>query len=223
VSFAFKPVGPEQKILTEARQLLGANMADYVLSGLGEAQVTNCRVFASKGTVRDIGDVTYRFEVRSDSAQGLPAGRDPIVMAALIGLLRERQPIDDAVTFGVGPMLETLRWPQSIESHMTVTRAVEKYAATTYCLIDRPLPEGEGIRSHFRRLVISYEITSKPAAGKAKVSETAVRVQFWPYFVNSFALARKSFLGVEFQTLRGIEEVPCVDVGRVHAEGLERR
>lgn len=211
----FKLTGIEQEVLTGARRLLGPNLADYLLSGLGEAQVTHRRAFMAQSASLGAEQVTYRFEMRGDSAQGLPAGRDPVVMAALIGLLRERQPMDDAVTFSVNSMLETLRWPQSKESHRTVTRAVERYAATTYCLIDQPLPEKECIGSYFRRLVISYETISKPSVAKVKVPETAVRVQFWPYFVNSFALARKSFLGVEFQALLGIEESP--------AEGADRR
>lgn len=211
----YNPTDIERRVLNGARQLLGSNLADYLLSGLGATQGTHCRAFIAQDASPGNDQVARRFETRGDSAQGLPAGRDPVVMAALIGLLRERQPMDDAVAFDVGSMLETLGWPRNKESHLTVLRAVERYAGMTYCLVDYPLPEGEGAGSYFRRLVISYETVSKPAAAKAKVPETAVRVQFWPYFVNSFALARKSFLGVDFQTLLGIEEA--------HAERAELR
>jgi hypothetical protein len=204
----FKLTVVEQGVLTGTRQLLGPHLADYLLSGMGEAQATHCRAFVTHDASPGNDRVTYRFEMGSDSAQGLPTGRDPIVMAALISLLRERQLMDDAVAFDVGSMLDTLGWPRNKESHLALLRAVERYAGTTYCLIDHPLPEGEGAGSYFRRLVISYETVSKPAAAKVKVPETAVRVQFWPYFVNSFVLARKSFLGVEFHTCGGLRRYP---------------
>lgn len=198
----------EQGVLSTARGLLGPNLADYLLSGLGETQVTSRRTFTTSGPAQQGGEVPYQFEMSSDSAQGLPIGHDPLVMAVLIGLLRERQPMDETITFGMDDMLKILQWPQGKESKLMVTRAVERYAATTYCLIDQPLPE-EARSSRFRRLVIGFEVVSKPAAGKRGASKVTIKVQFWPYFINAFILhGRKHFLGIEFHGLGKVHLIP---------------
>jgi hypothetical protein len=198
----------EQSVLNNARRLLGPNLADYLLSGLGETRITHRRAFRALGSSAGSEGVTYRFEMVSDSKEGLPIERDPLVMAVLINFLRERQPMDEKVGFDIDDMLKILQWPQSKESHLMVTRAVERYASTTYCLIDQPLPE-EASGSQFKRLVIGYETISKPPTVKRGARHLIIKVQFWPHFINAFNIYdRKHFLGVEFQTLREIQGIP---------------
>jgi hypothetical protein len=196
----------EQVVLSTARRLLGPNLADFLLSGLGEAQVTHRRSFAAPAPVSQGEEVSYRFEMVSDSKEGLPIGRDPLVMAVLINFLRERQPMDEKVSFSVDDMLKILQWPPSKESHLIVTRAVERYASTTFGLIEQPLPE-DASSSQFKRLVIGYETISKPPTVKRGARHLIIKVQFWPHFINAFNIYdRKHYLGVEFQTLREIQE-----------------
>lgn len=199
---------PEQAVLSTARGLLGANLADFLLSGLGEAQVTHRRSFAARAPVAQGEELSYRFATVSDSKEGLPVGRDPLVLAVLIGLLRERQPMDEKVGFDIDGMQKVLQWPQSKESHLTIMRAVDRYASTTYCVMDRPLPEG-ATGSQFKRLVIGYETILKPPAVKRGARQLTIKVQFWPYFINAFINHnRKHFLGVEFHDLREIQMIP---------------
>jgi hypothetical protein len=198
----------EQSVLNNARRLLGPNLADYLLSGLGEAEVTHRRAFSASGTSAESEGFSYRFEMVSDSKEGLPIGRDPLVMAALTAMLRERQPMDEKVGFGLDDMLKILQWPQGKESHLMVRRAVQRYASTTFGLIEQPLPE-EATGSQFKRLVIGYETISKPPAVKRGARHLIIKVQFWPHFINAFNIYdRKHFLGVEFQTLREIRQIP---------------
>src|ERR1043165_7106570 len=110
----------ELKILDEARRLLGENLADYLLSGLGEGEIKHCRVFTALSTSSSDEDVTYRFEAVSESPEGLAIGRDPLVLSVLLLMFREQWSMDDTVVFNTNEVIERLGWPQTRESESLI-------------------------------------------------------------------------------------------------------
>jgi hypothetical protein len=66
----------EQKVLDTVRQLLGSNLADYLLSGLGETNIAHCRAFIAQSTSRHSANVIYQFDIINESEQGLPMERE---------------------------------------------------------------------------------------------------------------------------------------------------
>ena len=211
----FKPTETEQKVLTEARYLLGNNLADYLLSGLGNTQISNHRAFTAQSTSAQL-EVTYRFEMINESAEGLPIERDPLVLAVLLDTLREQRKMDDSVTLNVSDILETLHWSHTTASELLVEQAIERYVSTTYCLIDLTVPEG-GISIRFRRLIIEYETISRPPFVAGTDKQGFIKVTFFPSFIYSIIPWRK-FLGIEFQSLTMVREIPCES-----SEGLKSR
>jgi hypothetical protein len=212
----FKPTETEQKILSEARYLLGNNLADYLLSGLGETNITDCRAFIARSTSHHGQDSTYRFEIINESEEGLPIERDPLVLAVLLDTLREQRKMDDTVTIKVSDILETFRCSQTPASELLIKQAIERYVSTTYCLIDPPVPEGES-RSRFRRLIIEYETISRPPPVAGTDRQSFIKVTFFPSFIYSIIPWRK-FLGIEFHSLTMVREIPCES-----SEGLKSR
>lgn len=208
----FKLTETEQKVLTETRHLFGTNLADYLLSGLGEANISHCRAFTAQLTSPQGEDVTHRFEIRNESAQGLPNGREPLVMAVLLNLFRERQPLDDAVTFRSSDVLEKLEWPQTTDTQLLIKQAIEKYVSTAYCLVDPTVSE-EGRSSNlyavFMRLLVGYETSSKLLPQTRTDSQRFIKVEFKFALQNATMGQRKHFLGIEFQNLREMREIPC--------------
>lgn len=202
----FKPTDTEQKILNEARYLLGSNLADYLLSGLGETDITHCRSFIAPSTSQNGQDSTYRFEMISESIQGLPIERDLLVLAVLLDTLSEQRKMDDTVTLKVSDILETLHWSQTTASSLLIKQAIERYVSTTYCLIDLTVPEGQS-SSRFRRLIIEYETISKPPFVAGTDRQSFIKVTFFPSFIYSLIPWRK-FLGIEFQSLTTVREIP---------------
>jgi hypothetical protein len=159
MSSRFKPTESEQQVLDSTRSLLGPNLADYLLSGLGETNISHCRAFTAQNTNPHAENVTYQLEMINESAQGLPRGRDPLVMAVLLNMLRERQPTHDKVTFRMCDILETVQWSQTTESQLLIKQALEKYTSTAYCLVDPTVSEEEhslNLYARFKRLIISY-------------------------------------------------------------------
>jgi hypothetical protein len=140
----------------------------------------------------------------SESKQGLPIGRDPLVLAALLDMLCERQPLDSTILFRQSDIMDTLQWPDDAESKRFIKRAIEKYVFTSYCLIDPRTAEEKCPGSHYLsvgRLLIGYETTATLLSRKIPEQPSLMRVQFLPALIHDVISERKSVLGIEFQRL----------------------
>jgi hypothetical protein len=209
MSTDYKLSETEHRALDDARRLLGGNLVDFLLSGLGETEICHRRAFTARSTSRHSWGVTYRFEMLNES--GLAAGREPLVLAALIGLLHEDLPPEGGLVFRECEVLESLGWPDAAESRKFVKQALEKYLSTAYYLVDKTLPRVERILdgyAGFGRLLVSYETNSTPRSVYRIDPERRARIQFPPGFITEIFSYSKRFLGVEFQKLRGIQPVP---------------
>lgn len=222
----------ERAVLDQVRHLLGVNLAALLLSGLGRSEIIHCRAFSAhysspldkiltfKLVKRDTTpgipppdvEITYRLEMRNDSARGLPSGRDPLVLAVLLLRLVELRRRDDTARFTMSEILERLRWSQDSESQSLVTQAIEKYISTAYCLLNSTAFEEEqssNLHLRLKRILIGYETASEVSAGRERDEQRLIKVQFPPSFVNAIILTRKHFLGIEFQKVRELREIPC--------------
>jgi hypothetical protein len=198
----------ERDALNEVRKLLGDNLSNFVLSGLGETNVTNRRIFTAQCVPSHGDEVTYQLEIINDSEQGLHIGRDSLVLAALLDLLWAHQPLDSIILFRESDILEKLEWPHGAESQSLIKRALERYLLTAYCLIDHTLAEDElicGRNANIKRLLIGYEMTSVLRPVKRTGQARFARAQFLPALIHDVISERKYFLGIEFQKLKKID------------------
>lgn len=205
----------ERGTLDTARQFLGDNLSDFLLSGLGETDITHRRVFTARNLPQYGDEIAYRLEMINDTGQGLPAGRDPLVLAVLLDILWEHQPRDGAILFRESDVLEKLGWPRDGRCQELSRRALENYAFTAYCLID-PAAGGESGRSRFinvSRLLAGYEMDSPlyplKRRGQPKFSTSEplfACAHFQPGLIHDVISKRKTFLGIDFQRLSEIQE-----------------
>jgi hypothetical protein len=201
---------PERKTLDEIRKLLGDNLSDFVLSGLGETSVTHRRTFSTQIIPSHSDEITYQLEMINDSEQGLPIGHDPIVLAVLLDLLWERQPLHSTILFKVTDVLEKLQWDNNAESRRLIKQALERYFLTAYCLIDPAVYEEERFSGHFAsmgRLLLGFENTAILLSPKRTEQLRSMRVHFFPSLIHDVISARKYFLGIEFQNLQGVHQI----------------
>lgn len=204
----------ERRVLDKARRLLGDHLASLLLSGLGHADIIHCRAFTAQGSSPSGEDIAYRLEMRNDSAQGLPNGRDPLVLAVLLLMFVEQWRMDDSIRFTMGDVLESLQWSEDSKSRSLITQAIEKYVSTAYCLLDSSVAEEERSgRLHLRlkRLLIDYDTTLESVVVRGRDPRKLIKVQFPSAFVSSLKHTRKHFLGLEFQKLQELQEIPCDD------------
>lgn len=199
----------EQRTFNWAYKILGNNLGDFLLSGLGESDIAHERSFTAQ-IIPAHGGTTYQFGMLNDSDQGLPAGRGPLVMAALISLLWERNPVDGKINVRREEVPEHLGWPSDTETQLMIRLAIERYASTSYYLVDTESLEEQrlyGRYSHYRRLIINYEITRVGLAVNKEVEQRFTTVQFYPQFNFDIASDLKSFLGINFQRLQSLKQI----------------
>jgi hypothetical protein len=202
----------ERGVLDQGCRLLGDNLASLLLSGLGDNGLTHCRAFTAQGISSDSEEVTYRFEMRNDSVQGLPSGRDPLVLAALLHLFVEQWLMDDSARFTMSELLHRLQWSPTTESQLLITQAIAKYVSTAYYLLDSTVADEErngSLHLRFKRLLIGYDTTLEAVAVRGRDPQKLIKVQFPSAFVSSIKHTRKHFLGIEFQRLKELKEISC--------------
>jgi hypothetical protein len=207
----------EGKTIAGVRKLLGSNLADFLLSGLDESAIVHHRLFTARSIHSHSDEISYQLEMINDSEQGVPIGRDPLVLAALLDLLRERQPLDSSILFRESDILDKLEWTNNAESQSIIKLALERYVLTAYCLIDPTVPEEErplGRYTSIGRVLIGYEMAAlqRPSerVGHLRFATWQPgfrRAQFLPALIPDVISERKYFLGIDFQQLREISQM----------------
>lgn len=204
MSNTYVPTEAESDLLDTARRVLGTNLSEFLLSGLGEPLQPR-RLYTARSVRAHGPGPTFRLEVVSDSGEGLPSGRDPLIMAALLHLLWTGESGRDEVVFRDEALLERLSWPNTAESRNSISEAVERYYCTAYLRTStEPMGAGGGERrtSQVQKLVPGYETTVELLSGPPKETRKSTVVQFMPKLIEEVTGAEKYFLGVDFERLQ---------------------
>jgi hypothetical protein len=200
----------ERSILDQARKLLGNNLANFALSGLGETTITHHRSFTALSTSAHSDEITYQFDMMNASERGLASGRDPLVLAVLLVLLWERQPLHSTVLFREADIVEKLEWDNNEETRMLIRQALERYFSTTYCLIDPAITSEDGFYGRYAsvgRLLLGFENTAILSSAKRTGQARSMRVHFFPSLIHDVISQKKFFLGIDFRKLNEMQEV----------------
>lgn len=204
MSTSYVPTEAERDLLDTARRILGVNLLGLLLSSLGEPHQPR-RLYTARSVRTHGSGLTYRLEAVSETKKGLPGGRDPLVMAALLHLLWTGERGRDEVVFRDEGLLERLAWPDTSESRNSIGEAIERYYCTTYLRTStEPLGAGRGERrtSQVQKLVPGYETTIEVLSGPPKETRRSTVVQFMPKLIEEVSGAEKYFLGVDFEWLQ---------------------
>lgn len=207
---SYAPTEAEQGLLDFARRALGDNLTQFLLSGLGEPHQTRRRYIA-RSTKTHKWSPTYHFEIISDIRDGLPGGRDPLVLAALVHLMWTGKAGRPEVAFRDEELLEKLGWPGTEESRRSIEATVERYFSTSYCVTSRELPRAERIEgrySHVCKLISGYETTEERLFDAPGVVLKSTLVQFAAGFYEEVAGEEKYFFGIDFEQLE-IQQLPA--------------
>lgn len=216
----FELTAAEGTAIAQAYTLLGDTLSDFLLSGLGESAIAHHRMFTARSIPSHSNEIDYQLEMINDSKSGLPIGRDPLVLAALLDLLWERQPLNSTILFRESDILDKLQWTNDAESQSLISCALERYVLTAYCLIDPTVAEEErpvGRYSSIGRLLIGYELASlqRPTdrAGHLRFATRQPgfrRAQFLPALIHDVISERKYFLGIDFQRLSKLTQAAII-------------
>lgn len=192
-----------------AYRLMGVKLSDFLFSGYGESYGSHRRVFIAmaKG---DQGEITYQLEMVNNSALGLPAGRDPAVLAALLHLPIKKETETDRVSFNESALREMLGWPNVSKTRLIIGRAIERYFSTAYYIANTQLPKSwllSGRYSSYRRLIGSHETVTEQLTNKPRTKSVLTTVTFPLNFISALSMGRRSFLNIDFETVRSLEQL----------------
>lgn len=212
MGITYVPTEAERDLLGTARRVLGVNLSEFLLSGLDEPHQSR-RLYTARSIRENGPGLTFQLAVVSDSGEGLPGGRDPLVMAALLHLLWTGGKGRDEVVFRDEALLERLSWPDTTDSRRSISEAVERYYCTAYLRTStESMGAGGGERrsSQVQKLVPGYETTVELLNGPPKETRKSTVVQFMPKLIEEVTGPEKYFLGVDFERLR-IERIMADD------------
>lgn len=200
---SYVPTEAERDLLDTARRVLGDNLYGFLLAGLGEPHDRRRRYTARSIKEHGAG-LVYQLEAVGESEKGLPGGRDPVVMAALLHLLWTGGKGRDEVVFRDENLLAVLSWPDTRASRLAVWAAIKRYYCTGYHRTNRqPLGPGRGdlISSQVQKLVTGYDTTEEWEVGTPKGKRKSTILHFSKKLVEEVSSAEKYFLGVDFNKL----------------------
>lgn len=205
----YVPTDDEEELLDFARRVLGGNLSEFMLCGLGESHHPRRHFTASSVRAHRPGG-HYRLEVVSESDVGLPGGRDPLVMAALLHLLWTGGKGRDEVIFRDEELLEILSWPDTQDSRLTIESAVKRYYCTAYHRTSREsLGKGKGelASSQVQKLVTGYDTTLALWEGPPKEVRKSTILYFTTKLVEEVTGSEKYFLGIDFERLNVLQPI----------------
>lgn len=197
----------ENDLLDTARRVLGGNLFEFLLSGLGEPHHPRRRYTAT--SIREHGPgLVYQLEVVAETEKGLPGGRDPVVMAALLHLLWTGRRGQDEVVFTDEELLGALSWPDTRESRRSMNTSIERYYDAAYHRKSRePLgPDGgEMVSAQVQKLVTGYDTTEQWEVGTPRGKRKSTILHFTTKLVEEVSGTAKYFLGIDFERLENIQ------------------
>lgn len=212
MSISYAITEAEEDLLDFAWRVLGSNLYEFLLSGLGEPHYFRRRYTAKSIRAREPG-ITYNLEtVTVRSEKGLPGGRDPLVMAALLHLLWTGDRGRDEVVFRDDDLLRILSWPDTRESRLAVETAVERYYNAAYHRTNRErlgLGRGELVSSQVQKLVTGYDTTLELREGPPKEVRKSTILHFTTKLVEEVSGKGKYFLGINFERLVSLRLLSC--------------
>lgn len=206
MSTSYIPNEAERDLFDTARRVLGDNLFEFLLSGLGEPHHPR-RQFTATSIREQAQGLTHRLEAVGESEKGLPGGRDPLVMAALLHLLLTGERGRDEVVFREEDLLGLLSWPDTRESRLAIDAAVERYYNTGYHRTSREsLGEGRGemVSSQVQKLITGYDTTLELREGPPKKVRKSTILHFTTKLVEEVSGEGKYFLGIDFERLESI-------------------
>lgn len=213
MSTPYVPTEAEHDLLNTARRVLGSNLFEFLLSGLGEPHHARRRYTAISIREHNLG--LTQLEVIAETEKGLPGGRDPVVMAALLHLLRTGGKGRDEVVYSDGELLGILSWPDTLESRLSMNASVERYYCAAYHRMSRESlgeERGEMVSSQVQKLVTGYETTEEWEVGTPRGKRHKETIlHFTTKLVEEMSSAGKYFLGIDFEQFERISRVQLED------------
>jgi hypothetical protein len=191
----------ERRLAAYTQEKYGEMLSLFLLAGLGEEGRAGARHFTVYEMDWDENIIRRHLVLSADSEESLlPHGRDPLVFAALLKLLRERGKAN-RVRFKLADLTAELGWGDTAESAEAVSGAIGHYYGATLAALPRgehhtgeSPPPGRGSRILIER---ETQVTEGEGAGRGYFG-VAFHLEF------SLLLRHRILLGIDWKRVAAI-------------------
>ncbi len=196
-----------RQLLTFARTEFGEHLCALLLSGYGEDDVMRRRTLAV--TPRDAGGRERRIILITDDPSGLPGGREPLVLLALLRSFHSGEgAVAGGVTYTHPALAQTLGWSQSEASAAAINKAVEKYYNLSVGVAEVPnanVDDPDLSPTSIQRIVIAYEYVEESDDNNGGWRANAGgRLEFNPDFITH--LESRTLFGIDWNLVGSVSQ-----------------
>lgn len=144
--------------LTRTHKAFGLFPNALLLFGYGESKQENERVITTEEKNIQTGEViTRQMKIYTNSAKGLPRGRDPQVLIALLHLTLQKPGSTNSLWFRKTDLIKTLGWSDTAENRQDIDEAVSRYFEAAYSGLDVKVNTGgTKTKEKFSRIITDY-------------------------------------------------------------------
>jgi hypothetical protein len=192
----------ERRLVAYTQERYGEMLCLFLLAGLGEEGQAGARYFIVYEMDWDENVIRRCLMLSADSEESLlPHGRDPLVFAALLKLMRERGKANK-VRFRLADLMTMLGWSDTADSAEAVAKAIGRYYGATLVALPsggEPYPGESAPSGRGGRILIEREtqVTEGEGAGKSYFG-----VAFHPDF--ALWLRHRILLGIDWKRVVAI-------------------
>jgi hypothetical protein len=209
------PTFAEQKLIKQTQKMLGRFLSSFLLTGYGEDQITHSRFFYPHD-IKHHNKQAKLVGITTNDPVGLPYKREPLVLIALLSLLKDKDDgtgIYSVVPFPTQGICQVLKWENSDETDSIINSAIRKYFNISYIKavdLSSSFDGATGINCNVSHLVVSRMFSSESELDD-KVLENEVddmaymQIGFDQEMIEE--LKAKRFLGVDWNSVNFLEQV----------------
>lgn len=143
--------------LTRTHKAFGLFPNALLFFGYGESKQENERVITTEEKNVQTGEIiTRQMKIYTNSFKGLPRGRDPQVLIALLHLTLQK-PGSNSLWFRKADLIKTLGWSDTPDNRQDIDEAISRYFEAAYSGLDvRSNGGGSKTKEKFSRIITDY-------------------------------------------------------------------
>lgn len=202
----------EQNLINFAREEFGESLTQFLLAGFGD-ETTEQRwhfiitFIGSEGDAMEKRHVQVITHEPADGSSCLPQRRDPLVLLALLWLLKqEGQVSKPEVLYSLEDIFSLLAWDNTEETRQEIDEAIYQYSLLMYRWeMNRPELSRREISFYKENghVITSFQTVDEEVGEGEETKRAHNRVSFDEFFING--LLRRELFGVDWNKVQSLK------------------
>lgn len=200
---------PSNQDLTRTHKAFGLFPNALLLFGYGESKQENERIITTEEKNIQTGEViTRQMKIYTNSAKGLPRGRDPQVLIALLHMTLQKPGSTNSLWFRKNDLIKTLGWIDTPENRQDIDEAISRYFEAAYAGLDvKTKSGGSKTKENYSRIITDYTNIDERKTRYAENERSFSKVVFNEEVINQIRSAELS-LHLNLKIIQLLQNAP---------------